>query len=502
MLTLHLSKVTLALAALGLACAAQAAPTLPFTVPAGVTAVKVTLTGGGGGGGGGDSNGAGGAGFNGALLDVQFPVTTGGVVTATVGGAGGGGKSWTRPATLPDNGAGGAGDAPGGHGSDSANTANPGANGSGGGGGGGGASSVSLDGVVYARAAGGGGGGGGGWNRAGLPGTVGPAAASTANCANPLAGGNGVVGAAASATDGGGAGGGGGGYASGSATDGRKGPNEGADNGPQASGGFSGASCVLPAASISNQAAAGGGPGGTGAPASNGPNPATPSAPGQPGTAGAVKVLPNPVATSTAGDAQGTVTWSPPTGYQPADVSNYTVTCTPGVPVSNPVTGTSLPLTGLTNGTPYSCDVTANMADGSTSPAGTTSFTPQAAVPPGTVTPNMSAGDSTVTIGGTLPPGTAPADVANYTVTCNPALPITNPVTTLPITVPATNGTNYVCSVDANLTAGGTLASNGTANATPNAPAAVTPVPTLGEFGLLMLGGLLAAFGLRRRQRG
>ena len=108
-----------------------------------------------------------------------------------------------------------------------------------------------------------------------------------------------------------------------------------------------------------------------------------------------------------------------------------------------------------------------------------------------------------MTIGGTLPPGATPADVANYTVTCNPALPITNPVTTLPITVPATNGTNYVCSVDANLTAGGTLASNGTANATPQAvaPGAVTPVPTLGDFGLLMLGGLLAAFGLRRRQR-
>ncbi len=63
-----------------------------FTVPAGVTKVKVTLIGGGGGGGGGNNCiNAGGGGGGGAAIEIISGLTPAGTVTVTVGAGGTGG---------------------------------------------------------------------------------------------------------------------------------------------------------------------------------------------------------------------------------------------------------------------------------------------------------------------------------------------------------------------------------------------------------------------------
>lgn len=78
-----------------------------WTVPAGVTSIKVIATGGGGGGGGTSGTSAGSAGGAGAVVTSTLTVTPGQVLTLFVGGGGGAGTS----APSLTNGAGGGGGA-------------------------------------------------------------------------------------------------------------------------------------------------------------------------------------------------------------------------------------------------------------------------------------------------------------------------------------------------------------------------------------------------------
>ncbi len=502
-----LHAMAVALASAGLASQAQAAS---YAVPAGVVNVNVTLAGGGGGGGGFDAQSDGGAGGAGALLGVTFPVTAGDSLTYGLGTGGAPGGNWTST-TEGASGPGGTNNATqgaGGAGGLGTFARTPGANDSGsGGGGGGGAASWANVNALWAVAGGGGGGGGGSWQVSALAGLA-AAAAASGSC-GPVADGQAGLATALyndNATppgpgSGGGGGGGGGGFPAGAG--GAFGGDVNKANQP-AQGGQVAGSCYSPGLTAFT-------PPGTapvgGSSASAGSNSIATA-----GSAGTVSLIPNAVPTLTPGaPGSGEMTVGAslpppvyPTGFTPTGNPTYTFTCDNGLTVP---LGATLPatVTGLAPNT-YNCTVIASVTDGTTTittpVSGQATATLQAAPPPGTVTPTMSAGDSTVTINGTLPPGVTPADVANYTVTCNPALPVTNPVTTLPLTVAATNGTNYVCSVDATLTAGGSLSSNGTANAKPQAPVAgtVAPVPTLGEGALLVLGGLLAALGLRRRR--
>jgi hypothetical protein len=59
-----------------------------FTVPAGITKVKVTVVGGGGGGGAGQADPTGGGGGGGTAIEIISGLTPGGTVTVTVGAAG------------------------------------------------------------------------------------------------------------------------------------------------------------------------------------------------------------------------------------------------------------------------------------------------------------------------------------------------------------------------------------------------------------------------------
>jgi uncharacterized repeat protein (TIGR01451 family) len=186
-----------------------------FTVPANVTSLAVTATGGAGGNGASNGASAGGTGGTGAVVTRTLTVVAGSTLGIVVGGAGGNGSGTT-------GGAGGAGDGTG-----------TGTGGHGGGtgfaGGGGGASSgVTIASVAKVVAPGGGGGGGAGdcAPAGGGAGGDGTAAGTTGNnCsgtggAGGAAGGNGTAdgaNAAAGASTRGAGGGGGGGVLGGAA---------------------------------------------------------------------------------------------------------------------------------------------------------------------------------------------------------------------------------------------------------------------------------------------
>lgn len=190
------------------------AGTWSYTVPAGVLAIEVQVSGAGGGGGGADTV-AGGSGGNGAKVTAVIVVSPGQILSGTIGAGGRAGFTagvigfgYGGPCT--GSGAGGAGVGNGGNGAN-VNCTLTGY--SGGGGGGGGGTSLAVNGVVVIRAGGGGGGGGAGNGSIGSNGGTSTTLTSTASC--------GILAVGASATsfngDGGGGGGGGGGYTAGAA---------------------------------------------------------------------------------------------------------------------------------------------------------------------------------------------------------------------------------------------------------------------------------------------
>lgn len=428
-----LRPVAVALAGLGFLCGAHAAT---YTVPAGVTKLQVTLMGAGGGAGGADLNGAAGKGASGAAMVVEFDVQPGQTVTYETGVGGGSGESWYKQAAVPGmkGGAGGAGQGSGGNGGDAplsnyTNPSNPDPDsGSGGGGAGGGATSVTVNGQ-WARAGGGGGGGGGSWMQTtGVDAVAGTAApVETATCDSAGAGAVGEFGTGTRAghtnTGGGGGGGGGGGYVAQGGTGGMA----GFDGSSSATGGGPGGSCYSAGVRMLSNSPAGGSPGTTaGVPTtSSGDASSLPptAGPGTNGSASFVPVVEPVTPTATPGDSQAIVNVTPPPSIKPSDVVSYVFTCNPAMPITNPVPVASLPLTvtGLTNGTTYSCTVVANLIDPNTQTPYTTPVGPAA-----TVTPSAAV----------VPPVAAP-----------------------------------------------------------------TPVPGLGGAGLALLSGLVAALGLRRKRR-
>ncbi|MBC7711562.1 MAG: hypothetical protein H7203_15995 [Rhizobacter sp.] len=221
------------LASAGLAHAVTVS-SYPFTVPAGVSQITVSIQGGGGGGGGSDA-GAGASGGAAARYDAVLNVAPGDLINRTVGSGGGGGKvSVGTPCNSA--GAAGSGNPFGGAGGQ------PGCvNQSGGGGGGGGASSLTRNGAIVLLA--GGAGGGGGASFVGTAPTVGGSVSTTmASALSCSPGGSGGAGATGgSAVDGGGGGGGGGGFSSGG---GGAFGRDGNANGNVATGGGAGTSCA------------------------------------------------------------------------------------------------------------------------------------------------------------------------------------------------------------------------------------------------------------------
>ena len=218
---------------------------ISWTVPAGVTSLRVTLTGAKGGRGANDGIGTGGGGGNGGRVTGTLPVTPGETLTLYLGGAGADGAyaSGTGGGSGGSAAGGAFGGGRGGHAGSSSSS---------GGGGGGGAAAVLMRGTTVLAVAGGAGGGGGAGNgdtsgffwtaRAGNGGsgyTSGYLGSGTAGQNGPDRGG----------MDGAGGGGGGGGFPAG--LSGSLQTNLDRDNG--ANGGSAGKNYVSPALSSTTE---------------------------------------------------------------------------------------------------------------------------------------------------------------------------------------------------------------------------------------------------------
>ena len=183
---------------------------------------------------------------------------------------------------------------------------------------------------------------------------------------------------------------------------------------------------------------------------------------------------------ATAGAAQISVAFTPSTSGGTA--TSYTATCG-----TKTATGTASPLvvTGLTNGTAYTCTVTATNTSGtSAASSSSASVTPTAAVTaPGAPTINsVTAGTTQITVAFT--PSTSGGTATSYTATCGTK---TATGTASPLVVTGlTNGTAYTCTVTATNTSGTSAASTTSSSATPTATSTTVSYSTPANFETLV----------------
>jgi hypothetical protein len=179
-----------------------------------------------------------------------------------------------------------------------------------------------------------------------------------------------------------------------------------------------------------------------------------------------------PTAVSAAGGAgQATVSFTAPASDGGSAVTGYTVSCDPGA-VTKTGAASPLAVTGLTNGTAYTCTVTATNSVG-TGPASAASNSVTPATLPGAPTAvSAIAGDAAVTVSFTAPASDGGSAVTGYTVSCDPgAVTKTGAASRLTVTG-LTNGTAYTCTARASNSTGIGTASVPSNSVTPTAPAA------------------------------
>ncbi len=173
----------------------------------------------------------------------------------------------------------------------------------------------------------------------------------------------------------------------------------------------------------------------------------------------------------TAGNASASVTFTAPASSGGAAITGYTASCAGGgTAISGAGSASPITVTGLTNGTTYSCAVTASNSAGTSVPSAAITVTPISPITaPGAPTIGAAiAGNATASIAFTAPASTGGAAITGYTVSCSGGGVIrTGTGTTSPIVVTALiNETAYSCTVTATNSAG-TSASSGVVTVTP-----------------------------------
>jgi hypothetical protein len=193
------------------------------------------------------------------------------------------------------------------------------------------------------------------------------------------------------------------------------------------------------------------------------------------------------IGTATAGNAQASVSFTPPAGNGGSAVTSYTVTAADGTTSANggqTATGTASPITvtGLTNGDRYTVTVTATNAAGTGPPSAASNAITPATVPDAPVIGTATAGNAQASLSFTPPVNNGGSDVTGYTVT---AADGTTPAnggqtatgTASPITVTGlTNGDRYTFAVTATNAAGTGPASAASNTVTPVAPLSIASV--------------------------
>lgn len=184
--------------------------------------------------------------------------------------------------------------------------------------------------------------------------------------------------------------------------------------------------------------------------------------PGVPGITGAVP-----------GNAQATISFTAPADGG-SQIQNYGVNCNPG-PVIAGGFGSPITVTGLVNGTGYTCTVTAINRFGPGAASAPVNVTP-ATVPGAPTIGTATAGNTSASIAFSGPASNGGSAITGFTATCNPGtISVTSTVS--PINVPGlVNGTGYTCAVTAT-NAFGTGAASATVNVV---PATIPGAPTIG----------------------
>jgi hypothetical protein len=167
---------------------------------------------------------------------------------------------------------------------------------------------------------------------------------------------------------------------------------------------------------------------------------------------------------ASAGNGIASIAFSAPSSDGGTTITAYTVTCTGGGN-SKSGTGASSPISvsGLSNGTTYSCSVTATSSVGTSAASSSVSVTPAASTVPGAPTIGAAtAGNASASVAFTAPSSNGGSAITGYTVTCaGGGASKTGTGTSSPITVGnLTNGTTYSCSVTATNAAGISAASS------------------------------------------
>jgi hypothetical protein len=165
--------------------------------------------------------------------------------------------------------------------------------------------------------------------------------------------------------------------------------------------------------------------------------------------------------TATAGNAQISVAFTPgANGGSP--ILDYTATCGPQ---STTGAGSPLVVTGLTNGTPYTCTVTARNAAGSSAPSTASNSATPVTVPGAPTGVTATAGNAQVTVAFTAPASNGGSAILDYTATCGSqsATAAASPITVSGLV----NGTAYTCTVTARNAVGTGPASAASNSATP-----------------------------------
>jgi hypothetical protein len=184
-----------------------------------------------------------------------------------------------------------------------------------------------------------------------------------------------------------------------------------------------------------------------------------------------------------AGNRSATITWVAPVFDGGATITGFTVVCVAGTSVKTVNAGAqaaSAKVTGLTNGTTYTCGVTARNAAGSGAASIPATVTPIG--PPGAPTSIVAKpGDAIATVTWNAPASDGGSPITGYSVNCvsaDASVSVSADASPLVLTG-LTNGTAWSCSVTAINAVGAGRASAAkqvTPRRTPDAPTAVTAI--------------------------
>ncbi|MBL8515078.1 MAG: fibronectin type III domain-containing protein, partial [Betaproteobacteria bacterium] len=166
--------------------------------------------------------------------------------------------------------------------------------------------------------------------------------------------------------------------------------------------------------------------------------------------------------TATAGNAQIAVAFTAPSGNGGSTITGYTATCG-----AFTASGSNSPLvvTGLTNGTAYTCSVAATNAIGTSTASTTASATPRTVPDAPTAVVATAVAGGSVSVAFTAPASNGGAAITSYTATCGTqsGSGAASPVTVTGLTV----GVSVSCTVTATNAAGSSAASAASNSATP-----------------------------------